>query len=1020
MHQDPRLTTDRLRRTLQRLTDAWWVERVPVEVARWDVPDREADGHAVVGEPVPVAEALAAVYRPMAVGEAWGPPWATTWFRVSGEVPASHVGRRLEVVLDLGFDPDRTGFHAEGLVYRPDGTPVKGLHPRSRWIAVEGAAFTFFVEAAANPLLLGGGGFAFDPTPLGDSLTAGLAPQYALRQALLAVVDEPVWEMVQDLEVLGQLAAELPDADARRYEILHRLDRAMDRLDVTSAGGPGRTAAEVRAELAPALAVPARRSAHRISAVGHAHIDSAWLWPTRETVRKVARTTSNVVDLLDTDDDLVYAMSSAQQFAWLEEHRPEVFARVTKAVADGRFVPVGSMWVESDTNMPGGEALARQFVHGKRYFLDTFGVDTEEVWLPDSFGYTAALPQLVALAGARWFLTQKISWNQTNRFPHHTFRWEGIDGSRVFTHFPPADTYNSEIAGSELARAARQFAEKGRATTSLLPFGWGDGGGGPTREMLARARRTADLDGSPAVTVQSPRAFFQQAEAEYPDAPVWVGELYLEFHRGTYTSQAATKQGNRRSEHLLREAELWATTAAVRNGREYPYDELDRIWKTVLLQQFHDILPGSSIHWVHREAAANYAALAVELEGVIAGAQRELAGDGAVALTFNPTPDVRDGVEPFAAAVAITGPGAAVGPDDDGWLLDNGLLRVRVDADGTIRSIVDVAHGEREVVTPGGGANVFELFRDTPNQWDAWDLDRFYRDSIEDVLAGAERIEEVPGGLRITHRFGGSTLVTTVTLPPDVARLDVTTEVDWHEREKLLKVGFDVDVAADRHAGEIQFGHVYRPTHTNTSWDAARFETCAHRWVHVGEPGDADAPGYGAAVVNDSTYGHDVTRVARPADAGGGAATRVRLSLLRAPQSPDPETDQGRHTLRYALVVGATIGDAVREGYRINLPVRTVTGAAAVEPLLRVEGTGVVVEAVKLADDRSGDVVVRLYESRGRRTEATVTPGFAVTGFDTVDLLERHRDEAGTRPGLLGAVSVALRPFQVLTLRFAR
>ena len=1019
MHQDPRLTTDRLRRTLQRLTDAWWVERLPVEVARFDLPTREVDGQQVVGEPIPVAEALAVDYRPMALGEAWGAPWSTSWFRIAGAVPATHQGRRVELVLDLGFDPDRTGFHAEGLVYRPDATAVKGLHPRSRWIAVDGENFEFFVEAAANPLLLGGGGFSFAPSPLGDVLTAGGSPQYALRQADLAIVDEPVWELVQDLEVLGQLAAELPESDARRFEVLRALDRAMDVLDVTAVDGPTRTAAEARAALAPALAVPARASAHRVSGVGHAHIDSAWLWPTRETVRKVARTCANVVDLLDHDDDLVYAMSSAQQFAWIEEHRPEVFARVKEAVAGGRFVPVGGMWVESDTNMPGGEALARQFVHGKRYFLDRFGIDTEEVWLPDSFGYTAALPQLVALAGSRWFLTQKISWNQTNRFPHHTFRWEGLDGTRVFTHFPPADTYNSEVSGAELARAARQFAEKGHATTSLLPFGWGDGGGGPTREMLARARRTADLDGSPRVTVQSPQAFFTDAEAEYPDAPVWVGELYLEFHRGTYTSQAKTKQGNRRSEHLLREAELWAATAAVRNGRDYPYDDLDRIWKTVLLQQFHDILPGSSIHQVHREAVANYAAVTAELDALVVAAQRDLAGEGTVPLTFNPTPDVRDGVAPFAAEVAITGPGAAVGPEPEGWLLDNGLLRVTIDHDGVIRSVVDVEHGEREVVTPGGGANLLQLHRDTPNVFDAWDVDRFYRNHVTDLVDVAE-VEEVMGGLRVTRRFGDSTLVSTVTLPPDVARVDVVTEVDWHEREKLLKVAFDVDVATERHAGEIQFGHVYRPTHSNTSWDAAMFETCAHRWVHVGEPGDADAPGYGAAVVNDSTYGHDVTREARPAEAGGGSATRVRLSLLRAPQAPDPETDQGRHTLRYALVVGATIGDAVREGYRINLPVRTVSGSVPVEPLLRVDGTGVVVEAVKLAEDRSGDVVVRLYEARGRRATATVTPTFTPTGVDTVDLLERHRDEVGVERGLGGVATVTLRPFQVLTLRYAR
>ena len=287
---------------------------------------------------------------------------------------------------------------------------------------------------------------------------------------------------------------------------------------------------------------------------------------------------------------------------------PELFARVREYVDQGRFVPAGGMWVESDTNLVGGEAMARQFVVGQRWFRDHLGVDPREVWLPDSFGYTAALPQIVTLAGMRWFLTQKISWNTTNPFPHHTFWWEGIDGTRVFTHFPPVDTYNSELSGAELAHSAANFRDKGVASRALVPFGYGDGGGGPTRGMLGRARRTADLAGSPRVRVETPAAFFSAAEEEYAErAPVWAGELYLEIHRGTYTSQAAMKDGNRRCEHLLREAELWSATAAVRGLLDYPADELRAAWETVLLHQFHDILPGSSIAWVHREARATYA-----------------------------------------------------------------------------------------------------------------------------------------------------------------------------------------------------------------------------------------------------------------------------------------------------------------------------------------------------------------------------------------------------------------------------
>ena len=1031
MHDDRRLIEGRLRRTLQRLEDAVWSAPVPVDLGRWDAP----------GEPVPVAEGLAAPYAPARVGEPWGPPWGTTWWRVRAEVPAEHAGRPVDLRLDLGFDPLRTGFHVEGLVYRADGAPVKGLNPRNQWVRVSdagaGEAVELFVESASNPLLLGGGGFDFRPSPLGDPGTAGRELMYRVVRAELAVFEQEVWELQQDLEVLGQLAAELEESDARRWQVLRAVDRALDRLDTSDIAG---TAAKARAELEGVLSDPARASAHRISAVGHAHIDSAWLWPVRETVRKVARTCSNVLALMDEDPELVYAMSSAQQFAWLKEHRPEVWEGVVERVREGRFVPVGGMWVESDTNMPGGEALARQLNHGKRFFLDELGIETREVWLPDSFGYTAALPQLIALSASQWFLTQKISWNTTNRFPHHSFRWEGLDGTRIFTHFPPADTYGSEVSGAEVAHAARNFSDKGDATRSLLPFGWGDGGGGPTREMLARAKRLRDLDGSARIEIERPDAFFEQAEAEYPDAPVWVGELYLEMHRGTYTSQAKTKQGNRRSEHLLREAELWASTATVRTGAPYPAEALDRIWKVVLLLQFHDILPGSSIGWVHREAVESYEQVAQELTQIIEAAQAALAGDGDTEVVFNASPDPRAGVPALGAgprSAAGDSPAPAVEADGDGWVLSNGLVTARVDSRGLLTSVVDAATG-REALAPGSAGNLLQLHPDTPVDFDAWDVDAYYRRTWTD-LTEAESVTPVDGGLRVVRRFGDSTLTQLVTLPEGEARVDVDTEVDWREREKILKAGFDLDVTTDRSTAEVQFGHVHRPTHTNTSWDAAKFEICAHRWVHVGEPG------YGAAVVNDSTYGHDVSRRDRE---GGGTTTQVRLSLLRAPQSPDPVADLGVHRMRYAVVPGAGVADAVREGYRVNLPLRVVHGSGgAVQPLVSVDGGGVVVEAVKLADDGSGDVVVRLYESLGSRASATVRAGFDHTGVEAVDLLERPLetpgvatvDEAGDQTGDQtgdeagdeaggqagneaggGGVALRLRPFQVVTLRFAR
>ncbi|WP_137990862.1 alpha-mannosidase [Streptomyces vilmorinianum] len=1011
MHDDRTLIESRLRRVLdERIRPAIHPESVPLDVGIWTAP----------GEPVPVDEGIAAPRRPIAVGDAWGAPWGTSWLTVSGTVPEAWAGRTVEALIDLGFDANMPGFQCEGLVYRPDGSPVKGLNPRNQWVriaapAAGGEEVLLHVEAASNPVILDY--HPFLPTELGDKETAGDTPQYRLARMDLAVFDETVWQLVIDLEVLGELMAELPVEGARRWEILRAIERALDAVDLQDVNA---TAAAAREQLAGVLASPAEPSAHRISAVGHAHIDSAWLWPLRETVRKVARTTANMTALLEDEPDFVYTMSQAQQYAWIKEHRPEVYARVKKAVAEGRFVPAGGMWVESDTNMPGSEAMARQFVHGKRFFLEEFGVENQEAWLPDTFGFAGGLPQIIKAAGSRWLLTQKISWSQVNTFPHHTFWWEGIDGTRIFTHFPPIDTYNCSMRGKEIAHAVRNFKDKGRARHSIAPTGWGDGGGGTTREMIAKAARLRNLEGSARVRWERPAEFFAKAEAEYPHPPVWVGELYLELHRATLTSQARTKQGNRASENLLREAELWAATAAVRAGLPYPYEELDRIWKTVLLHQFHDILPGSSIAWVHREAERTYAAVAEELNGIVDRAQRALAGDGSAGgeVVFNAAPHARAGVPAGGAKAAVGAAGGCTveARPGGGFVLANGLLRVTVDGRGLVVSVVDLAGG-RETVAPGAAANLLQIHPDFPNMWDAWDVDQFYRNTVTD-LTGADEVTvavETPRAVsvRVSRSFGASRAVQTLTLAAGAKRLDLETEVDWHETEKFLKAAFPLDLHADRYAAETQFGHLYRPTHTNTSWEAAKFEACNHRFVHFEEPG------WGVALVTASTYGHDVTRTVRPED--GGTTTTVRMSLLRAPRFPDPHTDQGVHRFRHALVPGASVGDAVREGYRVNLPERRIAGDADVAPLVALDDEAVVVSAVKLADDRGGDVVVRLYESRGGRARARLTTGFGFDGVTVCDLLERPRGDVPVETVRAedDGVVLALRPFELLTLRFA-
>lgn len=1039
----------------ERVRPALRAARLPLAVEAWEVP----------GEPVPVDEALAGTYAPFAVGSPWGRPWGTTWFRMTGEVPAAWAGRRVEAVVNLGFR-NAPGFQAEGLLWgpAPDGSgtwiPRRGLHPFNHDLAVAdpaegGERVDLLVEAAANPDLT-----AHVPNPNSDLLTAGDQPIYSLTRAELVVVEVDVVELREDVRTLTELMAELPLDQPRRHEILRALERMLDTLVLDDVAG---SAVAARAQLAEVLSRPAVPSAHRISAVGHAHIDSAWLWPIRETKRKCARTFSNVLALMDDHPELVFGCSQAAQYEWMLDGYPSILEGIKERVAEGRWVPIGGMWVEPDANLAGGEALVRQITHGQRFFEEHLGRRSTEVWIPDVFGYPASLPQIMRLGGIDRFLTQKMSWNKTNRFPHHTFRWEGIDGSTVFTHFPPIESYNALFKPMMLNHAVETFTDKGRATRSLMPFGFGNGGGGPNRQMMQQFRRVRDLEGLPKIEMESPEAFFDAAIAEYPDAPRWVGELYFETHRGTFTSQAKTKAGNRRCELLLREAELWCV-AAHGTGDRYPTAALDRIWKTVLLHQFHDILPGSSIAWVHREAEATYAALITELEEIIARALDDLAGEAPILL--NAAPHDRDEVVVFGGDTEVFEPvrprraatdlsassdhvqvlrdgvsvaarvrvpalaGARLEPlaaddtvtyDDERRVLRNRHVALTFDTDGLLISIVEQTSG-RELVAAGARANLLQLHPDLPNEYDAWDLDDFYRRQVTDLteLDGFEVLESGPlvAQVRLTRTFRSSRVTQVVELRAGSPRIDVHTQIDWHERDHVLKVSFPLDVHADHLTREIQFGHLATAIHTNTSWDAARFEVCAHRWVDVSEPG------FGVALLNDAKYGHDATRTRSATDT---TATDLRLTLLKGAQYPDPHADAGHHSFTYALLPHAgRLQDAgvIAEGYRLNIAPRVVrasggAGRAAGPAVVRSTHPAVIVEAVKPADDGSGDLVVRLYESWGGRAAFELEVADAPGSVTVTDLLEAPNATIPDVPLDVDGTTIRgeLRPFQIVTLR---
>jgi alpha-mannosidase len=970
--------------------------RAPLEVA----------AHHLHGEPVPAIEAVGRLFTPFEVGNPWGGMWDTTWFRFRGSIPDSWAGAEVVALIHLGGD-QMVGFTAEGQIWDTGLRAVQGLHHRHREFVLTREAHgdepvEFFVEAAANPIppwLL-----ADWPLLLPDYRGA---PLYVLETAQLAIADRSVEGLFLDMRILVEMAALDPD---RSEEIILVLDKARGIIDPENVSAWVVAAGDL---LAPLLGRPTS-SANTVVTVGHAHIDCAWLWPLRETRRKCARTFSNQLRLLERYPEHHFVCSQAVQYQWMKDGYPQLYEQIGEQVRSGRWEPVGGMWVEPDTNVPSGESLVRQLVYGKRFFAEEFGVETHELWIPDVFGYSAALPQIAREAGVTSFITQKMSWNDTNPFPHTSFWWEGHDGSRLLAHFPPANTYNGDFSIGEVAAGQDRGPGPNGTALNLYPFGYGDGGGGPNHTMVERFRRMTDLDGLPRVEIGTVAGFLDRLDQEADDFPVWVGELYLETHRATLTTHADVKRANRRAEEALRAAELWSVAASLDRR-----PDLDRAWKLLLLHQFHDILPGSSIHWVYEDTAREQAEVLAIAGSVIAEAQTVVAGgDGALGVVaFNPSSTDRtevvelpDGSLALVSAPAcgwstvLSDPSLGGRPEvtiGEGWL-DNGLLRVEWDDDGLLTSVRDLVAG-RQVLAQDERGNLFQLHEDHPRAFDAWDVDRTYLHQVTDLVEvdSIEVVERHPlrSGVRFIRSFGASTITQTMRLTAGTRRLEFHTDVEWHERHRFLKVAFPVSVRSTRATYEIQHGHLERPTVVNTSWDEARFEVCGHRWAELSEPG------YGVALLNESKYGYDIV------------GHTMRLSLLRAPGFPDPEADQGFHHFAYALVPHE--GDlreagVIAEAEHFNLPLSLVAGEGGEGRVVSVDRPGVSVEAVKWAD-RSDAVVVRLCEVWGSRGPVRVTLHRPFVSVTRTDLLERA---VSSLAGHDGTVELELRPFELVTLAF--
>ena len=976
MHRYPAYTRGRIGQTVERLRALVHAERRPLDALLISPP---------VGR-IARAAAQNLEYRPAQVGDRLGPLWATYWCRIAATVPEEWRGSRVDLVWVTGTESTLwlDGRPAQGLV---SGGPERTAAPLVE-SARGGERIEAEIELACNQYF----GAPSAPTD---------TPAH-LERAEIACFDAEAWRLLHDVRVLAELeAAEGLDA-AWAGELLAELNRFCNAWDPEDrAAWP-----EARAVLEPLLARRNGSRVHEQYAIGHAHLDTAWLWPLAETWRKCQRTFSAQLALMREYPEHRFACSSAQHYAWVKERDPRMYEEIRARVRDGQWVPVGGTWIEPDCNLPAGESLVRQFLHGQRFFQRELGGRCREFWNPDVFGYANQLPQIVRGAGMTRFLTQKLSWNRFTSLPFHTFAWEGLDGSRITTHFPPADTYSSRVDVAEMRASARAYKDHDRSRHSALLFGHGDGGGGPTPEMLETLRRVGDLQGVPRTRLGSSDEFFAALEADAPELPVVVGELYLEYHRGTYTSQAEIKRANRRCEALLHDAEFLAAAAARLTGHAYPCGQLTELWQLLLLNQFHDVLPGSSIGEVYADAGRELGRVAREAEALADAAARALGGPvvntvGWARAEVCETPEGLAFVEAPPYGLGRRGaspPPVRVAEDADGFVLENDRLAARLGRDGTVTSL---ALGGREALA--APANRFELYEDRPLAFDAWDVDPFHLETGRACDgAHAARVataDPLRAEVVFEHPIGrASRVVQRVRLDAGTRRLEFHTTVDWHERHRMLKVAFPLLVHAERATYEMPFGHAERPTHYSTPADLARYEVPGHRWADMSEHG------FGVALLNDGKYGHS---------AYGDV---LRLSLLRSPTSPDPEADQGQHRFAYALLPhagGWRDAGVVAQARCFNAPLRW-TGGEAAEPrsLASVDDPNLVLDTVKRAED-SDALVLRLYEAHGARGVARVRLGMPFQAARRANLLEDPGDEV---PVEGGEIAVPYRPYEIVTL----
>lgn len=934
-------------------------------------------------ERLTLAQAMGGAFRPAPAGTQWGRKWEYGWFRTRVRIPEELAGRRL--VLTLPAAPEMLVW-----INGREAGSIDRCHPHITLTrqARAGDSYEIVAECYAGhgPRLEGAGPCGAEEIPVPEPPPT----QAVVGEAALWVWNEDLFQVAMDYLTLYSLVKKLPEKSLRAMRVLKGLKRFTCKADF-ELPEPQLTESLLEAdrELRPLLACRNGSTAPDYTVFGQSHLDLAWLWPVEETVRKTARTYANQLALMEEYPEYHFLLCEGPILECLKENYPDVYRRVKEKTAGGSFYPDGAIWVECDTNIPSGESLIRQLVRGKRWFRDELGTDSRMAWMPDTFGFSAALPQIMKKCGIPYFATQKLLRQdpEAEPFPYNIFWWEGLDGSRVLSHIFKKN--NAVFLPEDLITRWEEDRNQCEEIGGLMyPYGYGDGGGGPTREMVEMALRCRDLEGVPRCRMEPPAAFFERAlEGEIPN--VYCGELYLAWHRGTYTAQAETKRGIRRAETALKRAE-YALSRQMLQGQMLSgsqREELEELWKILLFQQFHDIAAGASIARVHERAQARLEEVVRRADALTAAALGE---PGETAAVHNPLGWVRvyRGRSIPAQGWAVVGEKAAWNDgqrasvravpleEGGGFELKNRFLICRVDGGGELVSLRLAGDGTECLAGPG---NRFLLFKDVNTCYDAWEIGSMYEQMpvpLEGPVSLEAAAEEDGAVVVLTRTVGQSRLTQRIWLGNEARRLDFETVLDWQERHKLLKVAFPANVYATEAIHEIQFGWIKRPTHRSKPSDRDRYEVCNQRYTAVCDGGG------GLAVLNDCKYGVSVS------------GSEIRLTLMRAPLMPDMTADRGSHTFTYSVYPfrGAfSESGVVRQASELNEPlVMGGSWSGGEEPVFLPEKENLIVDTVKPADRLNNALVVRVYEAMGMKTRSAFSVSRRVKRVEETDMLEEH------------------------------